>query len=953
MGDFEDDIDDAQLIACLESNEVSMLTRPNSAPVFIAPKRTDFPGFPYPTPYPQQIDLMRFFYASLASSKCSIIESPTGTGKSTTLLASSLYWLLDHNQAVENHLSNLRNFLLREASQSTDEPDWIAAHSRRRAQRLQLNKEMEPLEASQKARTKASDIIKRANEVKILTEKPNPRHTKSVRERISLLPEAADMHLGKSADDLFLPETEVLSARHASDQLSPNIDENMEDCRVLQVIYCSRTHSQLAQVVGELMKMKDLSDKVTVVTLASRQMLCVNKAVYSLKNQALVREACLDLTCCKFRAKDDVDALSDYLLGTPLSAVEAASVIRGSEGTAIEEPPVHACPYYANKKGLPLAQLVLTPYQTVVVPGIRDATGLSLRNNVIIFDEAHNLLEAVAASFSAAISYTELLSAGRLISAFSDYYRSRLSAISVLRLRQLNLVIMGCANLLDGKSKGLRAQVRQRVETENQNSSDEVVYTVPDWLFVSGIDHINLSYLVEYLQKDRCVHKIAGFGKWFGGRNKKDVKKGTKAEENKSEFGLSLSDCLQKLKRPPTSSVQSLNATEQPAYKRLKSNETDNVPSSATLKGASPDLESSGPSLFALLSFLEALVKNDLGGDDDGRLIVKPTSPASQHQKQTSADQMAGCIRFIILNPGRYLYDVVKEARSVVLAGGTMKPFEEFTDQVFRPAGKSESDVTLFSCGHVIDAKRQLAIYAPSFSPGGVPWDFTFKNRNNSRLIHECGEFLIEVCKVVPGGVAVFFPSFDYLSAVWTHWNSTDLFSRLQMTKKVFKEPRSATALGQVMQAYAAAATSSRQGACIVCVIGGKLSEGINFNDSLARCVVVVGLPYPNIHSAAMREKLRFMNERFAKCQKDGRTVGQVFCEAMCMRAVNQTIGRAIRHARDYAAVFLLDQRFARRQLRDQLPTWAQDAITNPTPRLDQLRIHLEHFFQRNASSSR
>ncbi|CAG7732780.1 unnamed protein product, partial [Allacma fusca] len=51
---------------------------------------------------------------------------------------------------------------------------------------------------------------------------------------------------------------------------------------------------------------------------------------------------------------------------------------------------------------------------------------------------------------------------------------------------------------------------------------------------------------------------------------------------------------------------------------------------------------------------------------------------------------------------------------------------------------------------------------------------------------------------------------------------------------------------------------------------------------------------------------------------------GEALLTNMCSKAVNQSVGRAIRHANDYAAIILIDQRFARDNQQALLPNWIQ-----------------------------
>jgi chromosome transmission fidelity protein 1 len=139
-------------------------------------------------------------------------------------------------------------------------------------------------------------------------------------------------------------------------------------------------------------------------------------------------------------------------------------------------------------------------------------------------------------------------------------------------------------------------------------------------------------------------------------------------------------------------------------------------------------------------------------------------------------------------------------------------------------------------------------------------------------------------------------------------------------------------------------------GALLCCVMNGKLSEGINFSDNLARCVVVVGLPYPNKFDVVLKEKMSFMQQARAQVlglspqghagesasataaaalySQQQSFASQIY-ENMCMKAINQSIGRSIRHIGDYSAIVVLDKRYCSGSsasgggpIINQLPKW-------------------------------
>ncbi|PYH76063.1 ATP-dependent DNA helicase-like protein [Aspergillus uvarum CBS 121591] len=296
-------------------------------------------------------------------------------------------------------------------------------------------------------------------------------------------------------------------------------------------------------------------------------------------------------------------------------------------------------------------------------------------------------------------------------------------------------------------------------------------------------------------------------------------------------------------------------------------------------------------------------------------------------------------LKYMLLDPTNQFRDIVEDARAVILAGGTMSPMADYMNHLFSYVPSER--INTFSYGHVIPSEN-LTVHTLGRGVQGLNLEFTYGSRNSEAMILDLGRTIASVCNVIPDGVVAFFPSYDYLGQVLNVWKKPiegergqSVYELIYRTKPVLSESREmAESTEELLQRYAELIDSS-SGALLLSVVGGKLSEGINFSDRLGRGVVIIGLPFPNIQSAVWQAKIEYVEQKAfdqavgseASRRSAAKAAGREYYENACMRAVNQCIGRAIRHRNDYAAIVLMDRRYDRTNISGKLPAWIKQSM--------------------------
>ncbi|XP_046964251.1 Fanconi anemia group J protein homolog [Vanessa cardui] len=276
----------------------------------------------------------------------------------------------------------------------------------------------------------------------------------------------------------------------------------------------------------------------------------------------------------------------------------------------------------------------------------------------------------------------------------------------------------------------------------------------------------------------------------------------------------------------------------------------------------------------------------------------------SQFEKSVKNEQYI--LRLICLNPA-LIFSELHSARTVILASGTLTPMD---------ALKAELGT---SFPHAISPKH--AISTDRVWVGALSAARCTRAALDAAAQDALGRAVRAVCAAAPHGVLCFAPSYDVLRVLRARWQDTGLWRELEKLKDVYIEDTDAKRHDTMMQEYVESVEG--RGALLLSVYRGKVAEGMDFRDRQARAVIAIGIPYSNTKNIAVMEKKKY-NDKYSRNSNGQLLAGSEWYRVHAYRALNQALGRCVRHKDDWGALLLIDSRFEKSQNREHLSSWVK-----------------------------
>lgn len=209
----------------------------------------------------------------LENGNLGIFESPTGTGKTLSIICGALKWLIDSELRQKSRLVEKQAELdskIKEIEAQTVN-DWFSVQT----EQIELNQEkkflqnkLDALAKQEEKKIKYKERVKQYNEQRKKSKQRSHDKWRDKKNNQKQESQNGEMDGTESKDNLIDEDLILkdIDCRSDSSEDEETTEESSDNCKIF---FCSRTHSQLSQFVGELKK-SPYFDKVSLVSLASR-----------------------------------------------------------------------------------------------------------------------------------------------------------------------------------------------------------------------------------------------------------------------------------------------------------------------------------------------------------------------------------------------------------------------------------------------------------------------------------------------------------------------------------------------------------------------------------------------------------------------------------------------------------------------------------------------------------
>lgn len=257
-----------------------------------------------------------------------------------------------------------------------------------------------------------------------------------------------------------------------------------------------------------------------------------------------------------------------------------------------------------------------------------------------------------------------------------------------------------------------------------------------------------------------------------------------------------------------------------------------------------------------------------------------------------------GYLTVLSLDPAALFKHCVASASSVLVTSGTLSPMNLMESRL-----NTQFTYKYRSIDHVVGKERVFPTYIGTDPSTGTLLKAISNNFKVPNFKLVLGRLLVSLVKTTCsfGGILLFLPSYSVLNDFVHFWKSKEIWKELKSICEVYLEPTCGKTFDGVLREYCDNVNDGA-GSLFIAVFRGKVSEGLNFSDSFARTVITVGIPYPKLDGPRVVLTRSYLNNLETGS-------GQEWYRAQAFMALNQAVGRCVRHSSDHGAIIMIDSR--------------------------------------------